>query len=268
MLIKPIKHGYQKRRSDKLKLTILVPAHNEEDTIKDCLNSLMEMDIPKEVDEVEYVVVDDRSEDDTRHIAESMGARVLTKSFRGDYVSAIAEAVSYGVENTNGELILKCDADIRAPKNALKTIIRHLDGKVGRVSSEVKTRTGKWWLDVLMWLRDLNYRIAPLGEAPRGAFTLFRRKVVEEVGGFDRNKPTWDTAFDIRLKEAGYKVKKVKEVTVVEFRRDLTIKSIIKHQIEAGKARRKLKISFARTLLHSISRGRIFVLYGYLKDFI
>lgn len=243
-----------------------MPAHNEENTIGDCLSSLMEMNIPQEVDGVEYVVIDDRCEDNTGRIAESMGAKVLTKRFRGEYVSAIAEAVAYGVENTNGELILKCDADVITPKNALNGILRHLDMSVGRVSSEVRTRTGRWWLDFLMWLRDLNFHIAPLGESPRGAFTLFRREVVNEVGGFDRGKPTWDTAFDIRLRQAGYDIKKANEVTVLELRKDLTARRIIRHQIEAGRARSELGVGFRRTLLHSIFRGRFFVLYGYLHD--
>lgn len=249
-----------------MKLTVLIPAHNEEDTIEDCIKSLMNMEIPEEIDEIEYVVVADRCGDKTEEIAKSMGVKVLVKDFRGDYVSAIAEAMAYGVENTNGELILKCDADIRAPKDALKKLLPHLSEDVGRVSSEVKTRTGKWWLDLLMWLRDINFRITPLGESPRGAFTLFRRKVVKEVGVFDKNKPTWDTAFDILLKREGYRPLKVEEVTVLEFRKDLTLKRIIKHQIEAGKARRKLGMSFFKTLLHSIFRGRIFVLVGYLKE--
>jgi cellulose synthase/poly-beta-1,6-N-acetylglucosamine synthase-like glycosyltransferase len=249
-----------------MKLTVLVPAHNEEDMIRDCLISLMQMETPKEISEIEYVVVADRCEDKTEKIASSMGVKVLVKSFRGDYISPIAEAMAYGVENTNGELILKCDADIRAQKNALYKLLLHLTEDTGRVSSEVKTRTGKWWLDFLMWLRDINFRIAPLGENPRGAFTLFRRKVVEELKGFDKHNPTWDTAFDIRLKKAGYKVKKVKDITVLEFRRNLTLKRIINRQIEAGKSRKKLGISFIRTLLHAIFRGRIFVLYGYLIE--
>ena len=249
-----------------MKLTVIIPAHNEESSIEECLRSLMEMEIPKEIEEVEYVVVADRCEDRTGEIAKKMGAKVIEKGFRGDYVSAIAETVAYGLENTKGDIILKCDADIRATRDALVKLLPHLAEDVGRVSSEVKTRTGKPLLDLLMWLRDLNYRIVPLGEAPRGAFTLFRRDVVEKIGGFDREKPTWDTAFDLRLKKAGYKVKKAKDVVVLEFRRDLTIKRIIKHQIEAGRARKRLGIGFLRTLLHSVLRGRIFVLYGYLIE--
>jgi cellulose synthase/poly-beta-1,6-N-acetylglucosamine synthase-like glycosyltransferase len=226
----------------------------------------MDMEIPKEITEVEYVVVADRCRDKTGEIAKQMGAKVLVKNFRGDFTSAIAEVVAYGVENTDGELILKCDADIRATKDALKKLLPHLTEEAGRVSSEVKTRTGKWWLDFLMWLRDVNFRITPLGEPPRGAFTLFRREVVKEVKGFDRHNPTWDTSFDILLEKAGYQVKKVKDSTVLEFRGNLTLKQIIHHQIEAGKSRKRLGISFIRTLFHAVFRGRIFVLYGYLIE--
>lgn len=226
------------------------------------------MDIPREIDEIEYIVVDDRCDDNTGLIAESMGVRVLKKNIRRDYVSPIADAVAYGVENTDGELILKCDADIIAPKNSLSILFSYLNKNIGRVSSEVKTRTGKWWIDFLMWLREINYHITPLGEEPRGAFTLFRRSIVKEIGGFDKNKPTWDTAFDICLKRAGYKVMKIKKVTVLEFREDLTIRRIINHQIKNGRARRKLGISLWRTLLHSLFRCKIFVLYGYIEEMI
>lgn len=251
-----------------MKLTVLIPAHNEEDAIEDCIKSLMNMEIPEEIDEVEYVVVADRCKDKTEEIAKSMGVKVLVKDFRGEYVSAIAEAVAFGVENTDGELILKCDADIRVTKDALKKLLLHLSEDVGRVSSEVKTRTGKWWLDFLMWLRDINFRITPLGESPRGAFTLFRRKVVKEVGGFDKHNPTWDTSFDILLKRAGYKTKKVKDVIVVEYRRNLTIRRIIKHQINSGVARRMLGIGFLRTLGHSVLRGRPAVIIGWIKEWL
>jgi cellulose synthase/poly-beta-1,6-N-acetylglucosamine synthase-like glycosyltransferase len=245
-------------------LTILIPAHNEEKVIGDCLNSLMSMDIPEEITEVEYVVIDDRSEDNTYEIAKSRGATVLQKRFRGKYVSAIAEAMAYGFQHTKGELIIKCDSDIIAPRNALN-IIKCLDKSVGRISCEVKTKTGKKWLDFLMWLRDINYRLIPLGEIPRGAFTVFRREVVEEIGGFDNSKPTWDTAFDIHLKKHGYRIEKNKKIIAIELRKNLTLRRIINHQISAGKSRKKLGISFYRTLMHSIFRFRFYVMYGYLK---
>lgn len=248
-----------------MKLTVLVCAHNEEDVIGNCLNSLMSMEIPRGMI-VDYFTVLDRCSDRTKQIAEKMGVSMIEKNFRGGYVSPIAEAVAYGIETTNGELILICDADIQEiPQDALLRLLPHLTDEVRRVSSEVKTRSGKWWLDFLFWLMGFNRKITPLGAEPRGAFTIFERQTVEKIGGFDPNKPTWDTAFDSKIKEKGWKVKRVWDVVVTE-KRPFTVDRLITHQINDGKARRQLHMSFLRTLLHSTFRLRPFVLHGYVQQ--
>lgn len=248
-----------------MKLIVLVCAHNEERVIGNSARALLSMKIPGSVT-AKYLVVLDRCSDRTKRIAEKMGVSTIEKNFRGSYVSPITEAIAYGIKNTDGELILVCDADIQEiPQDALLRLVPHLKGEVKRVSAEVKTRSGKWWLDFLFLLKDLNGKISPFGVKPRGAFTIFERQTVEQIGGFDPNKPTWDTAFDLKLETRGYKVKRVRDVVVTE-RRDFTTNRLIQHQIADGEARRKLKLSFLRTLLHSIFRGRFFVVYGYIQE--
>jgi len=245
----------------------LIPAHNEEDGIEECLNSLMEMCIPDEINEVEFVVIDDRSEDRTKEIAESTGAKVISKNYRGDYVSAISETVAFGVENTEGCYILKCDADVQnIPKNALKKLHIHLSDDIRRVSSEVitKTRQNNPLLDLIFFLRYLNFKVS-LKREPRGAFTLFERRTVHEVGGFDKTKPTWDTAFDQRIKSKGWRVELVGEVVVTE-KRNFSLKQLVNHQMRSGRSRRKLGVGFYRTLAHSTFRLRLFVVWGYISE--
>ena len=227
----------------------------------------MDMCIPDEINEVEFVVIDDRSEDRTKEIAESTGAKVINKNFRGDYVSAISETVAFGVENTEGCLILKCDADVQdIPKNALTKLHVHLSDDIRRVSSEVitKTRQKNPLLDLLFFLRYLNFKVS-LKREPRGAFTLFERRTVQAVGGFDKTKPTWDTAFDQRIKSRGWGVELVGEVVVTE-KRNFSLKQLVNHQIGAGRSRRKLGVGFYRTLAHSIFRLRLFVVWGYISE--
>jgi len=248
-------------------LTILIPAHNEEDLVSDCIKSLIEMNIPSEICNVDIVVVDDRSEDGTKDIAEAAGARVMRKNFRGDYASAISETVAFGVENTEGDLILKCDADIQnIPKNALEILYLNLKDDVKRVSSEVitKTKQNNLFLDFLFFLRHINYKIS-YNKQPRGAFTLFERSTVNAIGGFDKTKPTWDTAFDQSIRARGWKVKLIGDLIVTE-KRNFTVKRLVDHQISSGRSRRRLGIGFLRTLSHSIFRLRLFVLWGYLDE--
>ncbi len=245
-------------------LLILVQAHNEENQIRHCLFALDGLLIPKDF-AVEKWVVLDRCTDKTKNIAESLSAKTLEKDFQGEYNSPQADNIAYSLHKIGfGKYVLVCDADIQEiPNHAFLVLHNYLKGNVKRVSSEVKTRSGKWWLDFLFWLRQINYRFTPMGESPRGAFCLFERQTVEEVGGFDKGSISWDTAFDLKIKRKGWGVYKAKEVIVTE-KRDFTLMQLIRHQILEGKARRQLKTGLRRTLLHSIFRCRVFVLIGYL----
>ncbi len=248
-----------------MKITIITPAHNEEKVIEGCIESVRSLTVPEGFT-LEHVIVLDRCTDRTGEICRTKGVRTIEKPWRGECVSPITEAVSYGFERTDGEIVGKVDADVRAPPDTLLKLLPHLTGNVGCVAADVKTRTGKWWLDLLFRLRDLNYRLAPLGREPRGAFRLFLRDVIDDIGGFDCDRPTFDTALDQKLRKSGYESLLVREALVWEYRPELTLKSIIKHQIETERARRRLNVGFLRTLAHSIVRVRPFVIVGYVWE--
>jgi len=222
------------------------------------------MEVPSDAN-VEHVVVLDRCTDRTREICERYGVKVLVKDWRGSFVSPIVETMDYALKNVDGDLMMKLDADIQVTTTTLEKLLPHLEGNVTCVSAEVKSRTGKKYLDALMWLRDLNYRIAPFGRRIHGQCALFRRDVTEEIGGFDREAPAWDTGYEIKLNKHGYKAEMAEDVVVLEYRKT-DIGRIIRHQINSGKARRKMGIGFLKTLLHAIFRGRPFVIWGYLID--
>lgn len=248
-------------------LLVLVQAHNEQGQIAGCVQELKRMNIPPEYKSQLYVILD-RCTDQTKKIVEDLGVNILEKNFSGDYKSHTANNLIFAFGKLDfGDIILKCDADIQEiPVGILYQLIPHLTGDVKRVSPEIRSRSGKWWLDFLFRLSDLNRKITPLGKEPRGGFCLFSRETVEQVG-FDMNSTSWDTGFDNRIKQNGDFVKKVDTVAVIE-KRDFTVRRIINTQIGSGRTRRKLGISSKRTILHSIFRGRPFVLYGYVMEMI
>lgn len=245
------------------KITIITPAHNEEENIEKCIQSVKALIVPEDI-ELEHVVVLDRCTDNTEAICKRYNVKTLKKDWRGDYLSPIAEAMEFGVKNTVSDFIGKVDADVKLPKGFIIKLMPYFDDETICVACNIKTRTGRKWLDFLMWIRDLNYKIAPFGVEARGGARLINRKLLEKMGSFDKHKPTWDTAFDQKAKKKGFKIRNIGNVTAVEYRK-LSISEIISHQISSGKARKKLGVSFSRTLLHSILRGRPFVLWGYLK---
>lgn len=248
-------------------LLILVQARNEEEQIGGCLNSLKQLIIPNGIVSRLYVILD-RCTDQTKAISQELGVNILEKDVSGDYESTSANNIIFALENIEfGQYILKCDADIQEiPEDILLRLFPHLTGDVKRVSPEVRSKSGKWWLDFLFWLSDINRKITPLGREPRGAFCIFSRETFEQVG-FERSSRSWDTGFDNRIKQRGWSVEKVDRIVVIE-RRNFTLRRLIKRQIGDGMVRRKLRLSFKRTILHSIFRGRPFVLYGYVKEMI
>lgn len=248
------------------KITIIVPVHNEEKLIATCLDSLLGLDPPDKMI-VEYLVLLDRCTDRTKEIVQSMGVPMMEKNFfRGDFATPLNEAVDYAINHTDGDLILLCDADIQeVPRDAIIKLLPHLTDEVRRISAGIRTRAEKWWVNILFLAKEVNSKINPLGREPHGAFQLFKRETYEKVGGVDPTKGSFDTNFDLRIKARGWKVKIVTDVVVTQ-KRDYQVKDLIKNQIETGRARKQLGISFIRTLLHSVFRGRFFVMCGYLKE--
>lgn len=83
-----------------LDLSLCMIVKDEEDVLKDCLNSVK--DIVSEM-----IIVDTGSTDDTKEIAREMGAHVVEYSWNGDF----AKARNTGLEKATKKWILVLDAD-------------------------------------------------------------------------------------------------------------------------------------------------------------
>lgn len=127
-------------------ISILVPAYNEEDTIVDCINSLLYLDYP----EYEIIVIDDGSKDSTsevvinnfelRKIARPIRRIVECKKEDGIYegytfnnkeITLIrkknggkADALNMGINISKYPLFVSLDADSILQRNSLSSIVR------------------------------------------------------------------------------------------------------------------------------------------------
>jgi len=100
------------------KISIIIPARNEENNILNCLDDLINQDYPKELFEI--IIVDDDSNDKTYNIVETyIDSRrgkspeiILIKSKRtDDSIAGKKRAIRLGIERSSGELIITSDAD-------------------------------------------------------------------------------------------------------------------------------------------------------------
>lgn len=83
-------------------LTVIIPALNEEKTIRQVVNYCL-----SEPNVTEVIVVDDKSEDNTQAIAKQAGATVIISASRGKGIS-----MKEGIDASTNDIILFLDADI------------------------------------------------------------------------------------------------------------------------------------------------------------
>ena len=123
------------------KLSIIVPAYNEEQTIVELLGKVLRTEIPLER---EIIVVDNNSNDHTAELATSVsGVRVIHESRRGK-----GSAVKKGIAEATGDVIIFQDADLEYDPDDYASVIGPiLDGRTEAVLGVRKTdRHNDWFI--------------------------------------------------------------------------------------------------------------------------
>ena len=85
-----------------MKVSVVIPAYNEEDFLPQCLESLLSQEVPPD----EIIVVDNNSVDATAEIARKYGVRVVKEKKQG-----MIFARNRGFNLARYDIIARCDAD-------------------------------------------------------------------------------------------------------------------------------------------------------------
>ncbi|HAF69763.1 TPA: glycosyl transferase [Candidatus Acetothermia bacterium] len=93
-----------------VRISVVVPAHNEEEVLPACLAALRSQSIS----EFELIVVDSASTDRTGEVARAHGAQVVRVERPG-----LARARQAGFEAASGEIVATTDADSQPPPDWL-----------------------------------------------------------------------------------------------------------------------------------------------------
>ncbi len=178
------------------RLSVLVPARNEEENIGPCARSLLSQTYP----DFEVLVLDDNSSDGTGQVLASLAAqdhrlRVLKgKLLPSDWLGK-HWACHQLAQAADGELLLFTDADTRHHPDTLRDAVAALLAEEAHLLSAFpKQEVGSWAerlvVPVLPWAifcflpLALAYRLRrPALSATVGYFMLFRRQAYEQIGG-------------------------------------------------------------------------------------
>ena len=185
-----------------MKLSVIVPARNEQDCVGECLRSLVVQDEEgwRLRREWEILLVDDHSTDDTRKIAEGvtgvtvMEAPKLEKGWTGK-----ANAVWAGAQAARGEWLLFTDADtVHEPGSASKAVVEAERHEVAMLSYSPRQIARGFWQRALMPLvfseLAVTYPPTKISDpeshlaAANGQFLLMRRDIYFKNGGHEAVK--------------------------------------------------------------------------------
>ena len=116
-------------------VTMIISAHNEEQTIRNKLENTINIDYPK--DKFEIIVVSDGSSDRTDDIVREFSSSRV-RLIRVPERNGKAHALNIAVPESQGEIIVFADARQSYSKNAIMELVSNFnDSKVGAVSGEL-----------------------------------------------------------------------------------------------------------------------------------
>lgn len=217
-----------------MKLSVVVPAYNEEKYIGACLEELI---TTAGKDIYEIIVVDNASTDRTAAVAKKYkGVKVVSEKRKG-----LTRARQAGLMAAKGDLIAYIDADTQVKPGWFHKVIREFEKNPRLVclSAPYNLYDVSKWKRVLVWswwnlLAYPTYRLL-MQYMVLGANFVAKRSVLLKIGGFDENVAFYgeDTNIARRLSKAG-KVKFLRKSLVDSSARRLEAEGMVQMGLKYG----------------------------------
>lgn len=202
------------------KVSIFIPAHNEEMVIAQTLKAMVRLNYPK--DRLEVILICDNCSDQTKEIGQSFvkGFPFLRVIETEDPLKGRgkATALNYALQNSSGDIVVVYDADNTPEKDALWYLVMGLvnDDKAAAMVGKFRViNAKKTWLTHFINIETICFQwMAQAGRwfwfgvatIPGTNFAI-RRNIIEQLGGWDANAMAEDTELTIRVYDLGYHIR-------------------------------------------------------------
>ena len=187
----------KKKFSDNPVVSIVIPTFNSEKILPLCLQSIKDQTYPN----IEVIVIDNYSRDDTAQIAKKFGTRLLLLA------SERSSARNLGAKEAQGSFIFFLDSDMELTPTVVEECISVcLHKSVDAVNVYEVSVGGGFIAECRKIEREMRIG-SNVSEAPR----FFRREVFDSVDGYDENLVSGED-FDLRrrIEDAGYRIGRCK----------------------------------------------------------
>ena len=207
------------------RVLIQLPIYNEKYVVERLLKSITQIDYPKELLTIQLL---DDSTDETGLVAQRalFGLALMDHQVahirRANREGFKAGALQFGLERNTSEFVVVFDADFMPPKDFVKRILCHFaDPNIGMVQTKwAHTNANYSILTKLMALAiDNHFSVEQGGRQAAGCMINFngtagmwRRKAIDDAGGWSADCLTEDLDLSFRAQLAGWKFKFVDDI--------------------------------------------------------
>ena len=212
-------------------VSVIVPCRNEADWIRQCLESIVANDYPR--DRLEVLVVDGMSDDGTRAVVTEYVAKHPIIRLLDNPKKNTPAALNTGIAAARGTIIMRMDAHVEYPSNYISALSQRLEesgaDNVGGVCVTCPAKDTSLGRGIALGMShplgvgNSYFRIGT-GEpcwVDTVPFGCYRREVFDRIGLFDeelmRNQ---DDEFNLRLIRAGGRILLVPDVVCRYYARD------------------------------------------------
>ena len=226
----PYLDEFERKEHANPKVSIILPARNEEEFIGKCLDSLIEQDYTN----YEIIVVDDSSDDATGKIISEYAKKnskiiPVSAQIKPDGWMGKNWACMEGYKKATGELLLFTDADTKHSQNVISLAVSHLlSFNLDALSAIPKMRTMDFWtritLPMISTFLHTRFSAVRVNDPSKktayffGSFFIIKQKTYKEVGMHEgvKHEIIEDGALGKKVKESGYKMKMTRGDHLIE----------------------------------------------------
>lgn len=165
-------------------LSIIIPVLNEAETIEKLLIHLSENSSGD--NELEIIVVDGGSNDDTIQISGKMAGRAQSRSLSLQIISSEkgrSKQMNNGAKLASGEILYFLHADSLPLKNFDSYIVSEVKKGNPAGCFRMKFDSNHWWLQLAGWLTKFKWKGCRGGDQSQ----FITKELFEEIGGFNEN---------------------------------------------------------------------------------
>lgn len=203
------------------KVTIAIPAWNEEENIEATIKSALSLNYPKE--KLEIIAIDHGSSDNTFKKMQKYKEKIKILKIARKNEERKGAPMNAALKIASGDIFVCLDADSIPEKDALLKMVPYFEEEsVGCVLPLMKVaETKTFWQKVQkseyivnMFYKRIMSKLNAVHVAP-GPFSAFRTNALRKIGGYDTKNLTEDLEVTYKLQKSNYKIIQLLNVKVL-----------------------------------------------------